>query len=190
MTDRRDLLKLIGLGAAGSSAGCTRLAEEARDVLDGEEADEESEATDEPGSSGSASQLSRTLSQAPTDVSGAPRPRYRFDYGEREVSVEDSDTFREVRARSATTRPGDRMRVVPSGRTPAELRGLLETVWGISDRSTEVETTVDGETVTFEGSAGPQVTALTAVTDEAVLVARGEDLETVESLADRWPEGL
>jgi hypothetical protein len=190
MTDRRDLLKLIGLGAAGSTAGCSMVADEVGELWQDDQPAEGSEGTDDPDSGGPRSELERTLSAAATTASGAPRPDHGFDYGRREVSVDDSDTFREIRARSARTRPGDRMRVVPSERSPAELRQLLETVWGISERSTQVDATVDGETLTFAGGEGPQVVALTAVHGDAVLVARGEDLETVESLAGRWPDGL
>lgn len=190
MTDRRDLLKLIGLGAAGSTAGCSMLPGEVRELWEADQPAGEPEETDRPASGEARSQLERTLSAAATTASGAPRPEYGFDYGRRELTVDGSDTFRTVTARSSRTRSGDRMRVVPSGRSPAELRQLLETVWGVSERSTEVDATVDGEPVTFAGGEGPQVSVLTAVVADAVLVARAEDLATVEALAERWREGL
>lgn len=196
---RRELVALLGLGSAGSLAGCLGWVE-------GLIADDETQGTPtEPSDPSTTTEVTSTLTPVSEPVddglqhvyeqvreleASEPPPEPAFDFNYETKSFEDVEdpNFGSLEATGRPDRNGDRIRIEPDALSADELAARLRAVWGVGTE-TEVTRTVGGVDVTFAGGvSGTYVFLVGARTIETeddpdeVLAARSTSLRQAEGL--------
>ncbi|QCC50119.1 hypothetical protein [Halapricum salinum] len=170
MSDRRTVLKVLGLGAVGAGAAYST------GVFDS--SSQESTSIDSP-----AEMRAAVADVAPDQTT--PYAPVAFDYEPIDVTVDDP-YFNRVVAEPAAD--GDLLRIDQTNGEPAVVLAVLRGIWTIGTDET-VEATVGSETVTLAGGSSPthSFAALLGLTSldgrQSVVVVRGQTVEDARELA-------
>lgn len=185
MTDRRDVLKLLGLGGGTVALGGVGVWQSG--LLDPDNGSSDGPKT-ESGSSGidSLSEMRAAVADAAPSRETMATP-IDFGYEPLDLSTDDP-VFSHVVATPADAADGDRLRIDPTDDAGDLLVAVLRGIWGVgTDES--VSTSLGDQSVTLRGgsSSTREIAALLGVVSGAaqphVVVVRGATLDDATALA-------